>query len=270
MLMLPRNKTAVFFTLTLMVILVLPVNADAILDEWKNSIEAHLQQVDADTTAEIVVYIVQSLRGHGIKKEGSEINEIVKLGVHIFNELPLETPNGLQVGVGKEGKDNGVLVLVAMEEREWRIEVGYGLEGYITDIESNLIAQEHLIPKFREGKYGEGLYETVVALSQKIPVTTELEELPIRGRHFYENLNPSLQDETPLWVTILLIGIFVTVVVIIVIVAYLVKKGKIKVEKTRSSGHGGGNSGGSRRRKPSGGRERKGGRSGGAGAKGKW
>lgn len=269
MLMFSHNKTVLFFTLTLMVILVLPVNADGISDEWKNSIEAYLQQVDADTTAEIVVYIVQSLRGHGIKKEGSEINEIVKLGVYIFNELPLETPNGLQVGIGKEGKDNGVLVLVAMEEREWRIEVGYGLEGYITDIESNLIAQEHLIPKFKEGKYGEGLYETVVALAQEIPVSPEPEELLIRGRYFYENLNPPLQDETPLWVTIILIGIFVAVVVVIVVVAYLVKKGKIKVEKTRSSGYGG-QSGGSRRGKPSSGRGRKGGRSGGAGAKGKW
>ena len=95
----------------------------------------------------------------------AEINDITQLGVYIFNELPLDTPSGPVVGIGKKGKDNGVLVLVAMEEREWRIEVGYGLEGYITDVESNRIAQDYLVPKFQEGNYGEGLSYTRLLLS---------------------------------------------------------------------------------------------------------
>lgn len=238
-----------------------PVNSEVVPDVWKNQIEAYLQQVDANTTAEIVVYIVQSLYGHGIKKEGSEINEIVKLGVCIFNELPLDTPNGPVIGIGKKGKDNGVLVLVAMAEHEWRIEVGYGLEGDITDIESNLIAQQHLIPKFREEKYGEGLYDTVVALSQKIPVSKETGTTPIRGRYFYENTSAPAPVDIPLWAIILMGAI---IVVCIIIVAYLAKKGKIKMKKivSRRGGYiGGGASGG-----PKGG----GGRSGGGGAKGKW
>lgn len=264
------NNIVFAFILTLVLIAVLPVNAEVVSNEWKNNIETHLQQVDANTTAEIVVYIVQSLRGHGIKKEGSEINEIVKLGVYIFNELPLDTPNGKVIGIGKEEKDNGVLVLVAMEEREWRIEVGYGLEGYITDIESNLIAQQYLVPKFGEGKYGAGLYETVVAFSQEIPLPSEAEALPIRGRYLYENTNPPVRDEIPLWV-IILIGVIVAVIVIvIIIVAYLVKKGKIKVERVKSTGTDRRGSYGGRRRKPSGGRKGGGGRSGGGGAKGKW
>jgi len=203
------------------------------------------------------VYVVQSLRGHGIKDEGSEINEIVKLGVFIFNKLPLDTPSGTVVGIGKKGRDNGVLVLVAMEEREWRIEIGYGLEGYITDIETNIIAQENLVTKFREGKYGEALYDTVVALSQKISVATE--QLPVRGRYFYENANPPLPVEVPLWVIILVIAI---IIVVIIVVAYLTKKGKMKWTRSGGSTYGGG--GGS-----SGGRGG-GGRSGGGGAGGKW
>jgi len=267
-----RKKIVFAFLLMLIPIAVSPVNSEVVSDEWKNKIETHLQQVDANTTAEIVVYIVQSLRGHGIKKEGSEINEIAKLGVCIFNELPLDTPNGPVVGIGKKGKDNGVLVLVAMEEHEWRIEVGYGLEGYITDIETNLIAQQHLVPKFTEGNYSEGLYDTVIALSKKIPAPTETEELPVRGRYFYENTNPPAQDETPLWVIILMSAIIAVVIVVVIIVAYLVKKGKIKTEKVKSTGAGehGGYSGSGRRRKPSSGRKGGGGRSGGGGAKGKW
>jgi len=257
------KNTAFVFLATLILISSIPVNARSIdqvvSEEWKNNVEAYLGQVDVNTTAEIVVYVVQSLRGHGIKDEGSEINEIVKLGVFIFNKLPLEAPNGTVVGIGKKGKDNGVLVLVAMDEREWRIEIGYGLEGYITDIETNIIAQENLVPKFKEGKYGEGLYDTVVALSQKIPATTE--QLPVRGRYFYENTNPPLPDEVPLWVIILIIAI---IGVVIIIVAYLTKKGKMKWKKGYSGstcGGGGGSSGG-----PEGG----GGRSGGGGAEGKW
>jgi len=146
---------------------VLPVNGQVISDDWKNDIEEYLLDVDKNTTAEIVVYVVDSLYGHGITKDGTEINDIVQLGVYIFNDLPLDTPSGPVVGIGKKGKDNGVLVLVAIEDREWRIEVGYGLEGYITDIESSNIAKDYLVPKFQEGNYGEGLADTVFLPRQR-------------------------------------------------------------------------------------------------------
>jgi len=245
---------------------ILAVNAEVVPQEWQNTIEAYLRQVDVNTTAEIVIYLVQSLSGHGITKEGSEINEIVKLGVYIFNELPLDTPNGPVVGIGKSGKDNGVLVLVAMEEQEWRIEVGYGLEGDITDIESNWIAQAHLIPKFQEEKYGEGLYDTVAALAQKIPAAQD-GGLPIRERYFYEN-TATAEQEIPWWVTILIIAIFGVIGVVIIIIAYLVKTGRVKADRSGRSYQGGDRSGGGGRTPsgPKGG----GGRSGGGGSKGKW
>ncbi len=154
---------ATFFSLFLLVMIfaiilgtipvaVLPVNGQVISEDWKNDIESYLQHVDTNTTAEIVIYVVNSFYGHGITNDGSEINDIVQLGVYIFNELPLDTPSGQVVGIGKKGKDNGVLVLVAVEDREWRIEVGYGLEGYITDVESKRIAEDYLVPKFQEGR----------------------------------------------------------------------------------------------------------------------
>lgn len=185
--------------------------------------------------------------------------------------MPLETPYGSVVGIGKEGEDNGVLILIAMEEREWRIEVGYGLEGDITDIESNLIAQQYLIPKFLEGNYGEGLYDTVVALSQEIPTPSQAESQAIRGKYFYENTNPPTKYELPLWVVILIIGIATAGILVIIVLAYLVWRGKIKVKRGRSTGWGTGGGGSGRGgRRPSGGRRGRGGRSGGGGAKGKW
>ena len=105
-------------------------------------IEIHCQTIDENTTAEIVICVFPSLYGHGIKdSSGNEINDITKLGVYIFNDEELEVYDGTQRGIGKQGKDNGVLLVIALQEREYRFEVGYGLEGDITDIETNLIAQ---------------------------------------------------------------------------------------------------------------------------------
>jgi uncharacterized protein len=60
--------------------------------------------------------------------------------------------------IGTKGRDNGVLVLVAVEDRKVRIEVGGGLEGGLTDAQSGRIIRNTIAPAFREGRYGEGLY----------------------------------------------------------------------------------------------------------------
>ncbi|MGB9926581.1 MAG: TPM domain-containing protein [Candidatus Bathyarchaeales archaeon] len=169
-------------------------------DEWVEKIESYARAIDANTTAEIVLCVFPSLYRHGIKdSSGAEIHDIVKLGVHIFNEEPFEVYDGIQTGIGKKGKDNGVLILIAMEEQQWRIEVGYGLEGDITDIEANLLAKNYLVPAFQEGNYGEGLYDTVVALGQQIPSSNEPNNLKLRGYYYYESANTSASSPTPFW-----------------------------------------------------------------------
>lgn len=62
-------------------------------------------------------------------------------------------------GVGQKERNSGVLLLVAKDDRRMRIEVGYGLEGALTDIRSGQIIRDRIAPKFREGKYYEGLNE---------------------------------------------------------------------------------------------------------------
>jgi len=262
MLSVPRKALLPFLSVIILAafigtitVAVLPVKAQVISEDWKYEIESYLQEIDTNTTAEIVIYVVNSLSGHGITKDGSEINDIVQLGVYIFNELPLNTPSGQVVGIGKKGKDNGVLVLVAMEEREWRIEVGYGLEGYITDIESYQIAEEYLVPKFQEGEYGEGLADTVIALSLEIPDADETEHLPIRGRYVYDNAELPADDEIPPWVI---------VIIIIFIIAMIAYVGRYRGGRTGRSWGGSRGSGG---RSGGGGG---GGRSGGGGSSGKW
>ena len=232
-----------------------PVNGQVISDDWKNYIESYLLEVDTNTTAEIVIYVIDSLYGHGIKKDGVEINEKVQLGVHIFNELELDTPSGPVVGIGKKEKDNGVLILVAMLEREWRIEIGYGLEGYITDVESKRIAEDNLVPKFQEGKYGEGLADTVYVLAQEIPVVNENERTSTRGMYVYDGAEPTSEEEIPWWV----------IVLIVIFVLVIIRFGGRFGGGRRGRGWGGSRGGGGR----SGG-SRGGGRSGGGGSGGGW
>ena len=60
--------------------------------------------------------------------------------------------------IGTKGKDDGVLVAVAVKDRKVRIEVGGGLEGGLTDAQSGRIIRSAIVPAFREGRYGEGLH----------------------------------------------------------------------------------------------------------------
>lgn len=71
-------------------------------------------------------------------------------------------------GIGKEKEDNGLLLLVSRDDREVRIEVGYGLEPVITDIQSGRIIQDILAPAFQAGNYDEGISRAVNALMQSI------------------------------------------------------------------------------------------------------
>jgi len=73
-----------------------------------------------------------------------------------------------QWGIGKADEDNGLLLLIARDDREMRIEVGYGLEPVITDIESSRIIREVLTPAFQNEQYDEGVTLAVERIIEKI------------------------------------------------------------------------------------------------------
>lgn len=82
--------------------------------------------------------------------------------------------------IGEKGKDNGVLILLAMEEGRVEIEVGYGLEGVLTDALAGSILDAYAMPALKEGKIGVGLVDTAKAISKvvaqeeiEIPAPTE-------------------------------------------------------------------------------------------------
>lgn len=103
----------------------------------RNQIEQALAQFEAKTTTQISLLTVPSLEGESI--EGFSIRVVEKWKI------------------GQKGKDNGVLLLIAPKERKVRIEVGYGLEGALTDLESSRIIHNIIVPAFQSGNYYSGI-----------------------------------------------------------------------------------------------------------------
>jgi uncharacterized protein len=102
-------------------------------------LEEMLAGVERDTTAEIAVVTVPTLGGRPVEEYANRL----------FSEW----------GIGKKGRDNGVLILIARDDREMRIEVGYGLEGVLPDGLAGAIIRETFTPRFRDNQVREGILE---------------------------------------------------------------------------------------------------------------
>lgn len=107
--------------------------AQLLSSDYRQSLEQELVDFEEETTAEIAVVTIESLEGDSIEE----------YAVRLFE----------QWGIGKKEKDNGLLILIAKEDREMRIEVGYGLEPVITDGRAGRIIREKMRPAFREENY---------------------------------------------------------------------------------------------------------------------
>jgi len=118
-----------------------------ILPEKANvELNALFSDLEAKTTAEIAVVTVDS----------TSPLDIETYAVELFQKW----------GIGKKGKDNGVLLLVAVKDRKVRIEVGYGLEGAIPDALSERIISTKIIPFFKKGDYVNGILNGSLAVAQ--------------------------------------------------------------------------------------------------------
>ncbi len=73
-----------------------------------------------------------------------------------------------QWGIGKKEEDNGLLILIAKEDREFKIEVGYGLEPIITDGRAGRILREEMTPSFKEGDYDRGVELAIAKIQEYI------------------------------------------------------------------------------------------------------
>ncbi len=111
--------------------------------------------------------LTETLKAH----EEATGNQVVVVTLRSLQGTPIED-YGYQLGrfwgIGRQGKDNGVLLIVAPNERKVRIEVGYGLEGALTDATSRVIIERIMTPAFRSGQFGPGIVAGVGAILKVI------------------------------------------------------------------------------------------------------
>ncbi|MEZ5926207.1 MAG: TPM domain-containing protein [Hyphomicrobiaceae bacterium] len=101
------------------------------------ALTAELEALETKSTDQLVVVTLPSLQGYEIEEFGYQL--------------------GRHWGIGQKDKDNGVLLIIAPNERKVRIEVGRRLEPILTDGLSKLIIERTILPRFRRGAFGEGI-----------------------------------------------------------------------------------------------------------------
>lgn len=125
------------------------VDQAQLLDQSQNaSLSAKLAAHEAQTSNQIVVATIPDLDGYAIADYANRL--------------------GREWQIGTAENDNGVLLVVAPNERKVRIEVGYGLEGALTDALSSIIIQREILPAFRSNDYPGGISNGVKAIIQAI------------------------------------------------------------------------------------------------------
>jgi uncharacterized protein len=143
-------------------------DAHVLKQETIDRLEKKLAQYEDSTSNQIAILIVSSLDGESIEDYSIKVAEAWKLG--------------------KKNKDNGVLLLIAVEDHNMRIEVGEGLEGVLTDAISSRIIRNEMAPHFRRGDYDSGITAAMDGIIKAIggeytaDDTNDLEDLTVTQR----------------------------------------------------------------------------------------
>ncbi len=122
--------------------------AKIIDDGVERQMEGWLRELEQKTTAQVKVLTVPTT-------DGEDFFTFVQRHAVLWK-------------LGRADRDNGVLIGVAMKEREDRIHVGYGLEGVLPDSWCGSLRRQDIVPNFKQGRFSDGLYQAVVAVANKI------------------------------------------------------------------------------------------------------
>jgi uncharacterized protein len=140
--------------------------AGLLAPEQARTLTIRLADFEREVGHQVVVLTLQSLEGEAIEAFSIRVAEAWR--------------------VGRADVDNGVIVIVAAEDRRARIEVGYGLEGVLPDAAAARIMREVMIPEFRRGAMGEGVVrgvEAILAVTRGEPMPLpERRRAPARGQ----------------------------------------------------------------------------------------
>src|ERR1700730_12405538 len=163
--------------------------ANIIAAATRSAIEPKLVDLESKSGIQLVVATVSSLQGEEIEPYANKLFRAWKLG--------------------EKTKNNGVLLVVAPNERRVRIEVGYGLEGTLTDALSKVIITNAIAPRFKAGDFGDGVSRGVDDIVTVL--TTDSSEWQQRPEL---RLDSQPRSDTVAWVLIVgLIGLVILLIV---------------------------------------------------------
>jgi uncharacterized protein len=164
-------------------------DAHILSDTTKTELTRKLAALEQKTSRQLVVATVPSLQGYEISDYGYQL--------------------GRSWGIGQKGLNNGLILLVAPNDRRVRIEVGYGLEPIVTDAFSSVIVQTQILPKFRNKDFDGGVRAGVDALIEQLSLeTSEAERRAAAASDQLRNSGGGGED-MPGWLVLLIfIGIF--------------------------------------------------------------
>ncbi len=132
--------------------------ADLLDPAQEAELTAKLAALEVQSNRQLVVATVNSLEGYDIADYGYQLGRTWGIG---------------QDGEGEAEKDNGLVLLVAPNERKVRVEVGYGLEGIMTDALSSMIIQNDILPQFRNNNMAGGIIAGVDRISNQLVLPEE-------------------------------------------------------------------------------------------------
>ena len=130
--------------------------ADLLNPQQEQELTQRLDALQRATSRQLVVATVPSLQNLTIEDYGYQL--------------------GRAWGIGQRNANNGIILLVAPTERKVRIEVGYGLEGIVTDALSSQIVNQQMLPRFRDNDYPGGIMAGADALIQQLQAPPEAAE----------------------------------------------------------------------------------------------
>lgn len=122
--------------------------ANVINPSEEQSLNGILQELEQKTGAQYIILTVNTTGGIPVEQYAIELATKWKLG--------------------QKGKDNGMLFVLAKKDRRYRFEVGYGLEGFITDQYTGRVGREILVPYLNQGDFSQGIYKANLQIIQKI------------------------------------------------------------------------------------------------------
>ena len=145
--------------------------AGIINDDVEANLNKYLLELEQKTTAQMIVLTINSLEGESLED----------FSLKVAHE---------KWRLGQKDKDNGVLLLVALQDRKYKFEIGYGLEGILPDSLTGSIGRDYLVPYFKNGDYSTGIFTATLAVINEIASNSgvEIAGMPkLKNRPVYPN-----------------------------------------------------------------------------------